>query len=162
MTFLKAWFENILARIIAGVLTGAVTGIVVGYFGVQFAFKQFTQQHASDRQREWHEKTIRALGNFSRLTVEMEIAAKYRALDPAWEKGATELQRCLDEATLYADQESYWELLKTVAKCQELKEKSNHKEPIEHWPFIGVLRTALINLSKPVREKLGFKEIEKK
>ena len=32
--------ENVLAGIIAGLLT--VTGIVVGYFGVQFAFKQFT------------------------------------------------------------------------------------------------------------------------
>ena len=68
--------ENMLAVIIAGILTGAVTGIVIGYFAVQLAFKQFTEQRASDRQLEWYEKTIRALGNFSRLTLEMEIAAK--------------------------------------------------------------------------------------
>ncbi len=154
--------ENILAGIIAGVLAGALTGIIVGYFGVQFAFKQFTQQRASDREREWHEKTIRALGNFSRLTVEMEIAAQYRVLDPAWEKGAADLQQCLDEATMYADQETYWQLLKTVAKCQELREKSKHQGTTKHWPIIGILRTALKTLSKTIREKLGFKEIEKK
>lgn len=62
----------------------------------------------------------------------MEIAAKQRALDPAWEKGAADLQQCLDETTLYADQESYWQLLKTVVKRQELKEKSKRKEMIEN------------------------------
>jgi hypothetical protein len=154
--------ENILTGVITGVLTGAVTGVVAGYFSMQFAFKQFTQQRASDRQREWYERTIRALGKFSRLTVEMEIAAKYRALDPAWQKGAADLQQCLDEATMYADQESYWQLLKTVAKCQELKEKSDHKEIIEKWPIVGVLRPTLIKLSKPIRAKLGFKELKKK
>lgn len=154
--------ENILAGVIAGILSGAITGIVVGYFSMQFAFREFTQQHAADRKLEWYEKAIHALGNFSRLTVEMEIARKYRPLDAAWEKGAAELQQCLDEATLYADQEPYWQLLKTVAKCQELKEKSEHKEIIERRPIIGVLRGALIKLLKLIREKLGFKEIEKK
>ncbi len=154
--------ENILAGVIAGVLSGALTGIVVGYFSMQFAFRQFTQKRAADRKLEWYEKAIRALGDFSRLTVEMEIAAKHRPLDAAWEKGVAELQRCLDEATLYADQEPYWQLLKTVAKCQELKEKSDRKEMTEGRPMVGVLRSALIKLLKPIREKLGFKEIEKK
>jgi hypothetical protein len=154
--------ENILTGIITGVLTGAVTGIVIGYFGVQFAFKRLRQERAFDRKLEWYEKTIRALGNFSRLTVEMEIAAKYRPLDAAWEKGAADLQQCLDEATLYADQESYWQLLKTVAKSQELKEKSDRKETTEKfWSIARVLRAALVKLSKRIREKLGFKEIEK-
>lgn len=152
--------ENILVGVLTGVLSGAVTGIVIGYFSMQFAFKQFTQQRASDRQREWQEKTIRALGNFSRLTLEMEIAEKYRALDPAWEKGAADLQQCLDEATLYADQESYWQLLKTVAKCQELKEKSDRKEVIKKWPVGGAMRAGLVKLSKSVLEKLGF-DVEK-
>lgn len=154
--------ENMLAVIIAGILTGAVTGIVIGYFAVQLAFKQFTEQRASDRQLEWYEKTIRALGNFSRLTLEMEIAAKYRPLNAAWEKGAAELHQCLDEATQYADQESYWQLLKTVAKCQELKEKSDREGTIEKWPIVGVLFAALMKFSRPIREKLRFKEIEKK
>ena len=154
--------ENLLAGVIAGVLTGAVTGVVIGYFGVQLAFKQFTEQRASDRQLEWYERTIRALGNFSRLTLEMEIAAKYRPLDAAWEKGAAELHQCLDEATQYADQESYWQLLKTVAKCQELKEKSDREKTIEKWPIVGVLLGFLIKFSKSIREKLGLTEIEKK
>ena len=148
--------ENILVGVLTGVLSGAVTGIVIGYFSMQFAFKQFTQQRASDRQREWQEKTIRALGNFSRLTLEMEIAEKFRALDPAWEKGVADLQHCLDEATLYADQESYWQLLKTVAKCQELKEKSDREDVIEKRPIVGAMRVILVKLSKSVLEKLGF------
>src|ERR1043165_9780445 len=142
--------ENILVGVLTGVLSGAVTGVVIGYFSMQFAFKQFTQQRASDRQRQWQEKTIRALGNFSRLTLEMEIAGIYRALDPAWEKGAADLQECLDEATLYADQESYWQLLKTVAKCQELKEKSDRKDTIEKRRTVGVLRGVLVKLLKSV------------
>jgi hypothetical protein len=155
--------ENILAGIITGVVSGAGTGIVVGYFGVQFSFKQFAQQRAFDRQREWYERTIRALGNFARLTVEMEISAKYRPLDAAWEKGAADLQQCLDEATPYADQESYWQLLKTVAKCDELKQKSDYiKETIDEWPIVGRLRAGVIKLSSAIREKLGFKEIENK
>ena len=153
--------EIMLVGVLTGVLTGAVTGAVAGYFAMQYAFKQFTQQRASDRQREWYEKTMRALGNFSRLTVEMEIAAKYRALDSAWEKGAADLQQCLDEATLYADQDSYWQLLKTVAKCQELKEKAEGKEMTERWPILSSSLHALIKLSKPVLEKLGF-ELGKK
>ena len=154
--------ENLLTGVITGVLAGVITGIVAGYFAVQIAFKQFTQHRASDRQREWHEKTIHALGNFARLTIEMQIAAQYRALDPAWEKGAADLQQCLDEATMYADQESYWELLRTVAKCQELKEKSDRKEMIEKRPIVrGGLRATVISLSKAILEKLGF-EIGKK
>jgi len=72
------------------------------------------------------------------------------------------LHQCLDEATQYADQESYWQLLKTVAKCQELKEKSDREGTIEQWPIVRVLVTALMKCSRPIREKLGFKEIEKK
>jgi hypothetical protein len=154
--------ENILTGIITGILTGAATGILIGYFGVQFAFKQLNQERALDRKLEWYERTIRALGSFSRLTLEIEIAAKYRSLDSAWEKGAAALQQCLDEATLYADQESYSQLLKTVAKAQELKEKSDLKETEEFRSIVGVLRVALIKLSKRLREKLGFKKIEKK
>jgi len=146
--------ENILVGVLTGVLSGAVTGVVIGYFSMQFAFKQFTQQRASDRQREWQEKTIRALGNFSRLT--LEIAGQDRVLDPAWENGVADLQQCLDEATLYADQESYWQLLKTVAKCQELKEKSDRKDVIEKWSIVGATRVILVKLSKSVLEKLGF------
>ena len=71
------------------------------------------------------------------------------------------MQQCLDEATLYADQESYWQLLKTVAKCQELKEKSDPKDVIEKRPTVGVLRGVLVKLLKSVLEKLGF-EIGKK
>jgi hypothetical protein len=153
--------EHILVGVLTGVLTGAVTGVVIGYFSIQFAFKQLTQQRASDRQREWQEKTIRALGNFSRLTLELEIAGKRGALDPGWEKGAADLQQCLDEATLYADQESYWQLLKTVAKCQELREKSDRKDTIEKRRTVGVLRGVLVKLLKSVLEKLGF-EIGKK
>ena len=153
--------ENVLTGVITGVLASVITGVVAGYFAVQIAFKQFTQQRASDRQREWHEKTIRALGNFSRLTIEMEIASQYRALDPAWEKGAADLQQCLDEATMYADQESYWQLLKTVAKCQELKEKSERNEMREKWPIVRSLRVTVLKLSRAILEKLRF-EIGKK
>jgi hypothetical protein len=148
--------ESMLVGVLTGFLSGAVTGVVIGYFSMQFAFKKLTQQRASDRQRQWQEKTIRALGNFSRLTLEMEIAGKYRALDPAWEKGAADLQECLDEATMYAEQESYWQLLKTVAKCQELKEKSDRKDVIEKRPMVGAMRVILVKLSKSVLEKLGF------
>ena len=153
--------EIILTGVITGVFAGAFAGAVAGYFAVQIAFKQFTQKSASDRQREWQEKTIRALGNFSRLLLELDIAAKHRALDPAWEKGAADLQQCLDEATLYANQESYWELLKTVAKCQELKEKFDRKDVIEKRPTVRVMRAALVKLVKSVLAKLGF-EIGKK
>jgi len=50
----------------------------------------------------------------------------------------------------------------TVAKAQELKEKSDLKETEEFRSIVGVLRVALIKLSKRLREKLGFKKIEKK
>lgn len=149
-------------HILVGVITGVLTGFVVGYFGVVFALKQFREQRAFDKQLEWYERTIRALGNLSRLTIEMELAAKPLDIE-AWERGKAELQQCLDEATLYADQESYWELFKTVAKWDQLKEEAAQKGTIKEFrPVVGLLRTALINLSKPIREKLGFKEIKKK
>ena len=150
-------------NVLVGTISGAFTGLLTGYFGVVFALKQFREQRAFDKQLEWYERTIRALGNLSRLTIEMEIAAKYRPLDiEAWEKGKADLQQCLDEAALYADQESYWELIKTVAKWDQLKEEAADKGIKEFRPIVALLRAALINLSKPIREKLGFKEIKKK
>jgi len=149
-------------HILVGAITGVITGLVAGYFGVLFALKQFREQRAFDKQLEWYERTIRALGNLSRLTIEMEIAAKPLDLG-SWEKGKADLQQCLDEAALYADQESYWELFKTVAKWDQLKEEANQKGTIREFrPVVGLLRNALINLSKPIRERLGFKEIKKK
>jgi hypothetical protein len=149
-------------HILVGAITGVIAGLVAGYFGVLFALKQFREQRAFDKQLEWYERTIRALGNLSRLTIEMEIAAKPLDLG-AWEKGKADLQQCLDEAALYADQESYWELFKTVAKWDQLKEEANQKGTIREFrPVVGLLHNALINLSKPIRERLGFKEIKKK
>jgi hypothetical protein len=44
-----------------------------------------------------------------------------------------------------------------------LKEKFDGKEAIEESrSIVGVLHAVLVKLSKPVREKLGFKEIQKK
>lgn len=149
-------------NVLVGAITGILTGLLAGYFGVLFALKQFRDQRAFDKQLEWYERTIHALGNLSRLTIEMEIAAKPLDIE-AWEKGKADLQQCLDEATLYADQESYWELFKTVAKWDQLKEEADQKGTMREFrPVVGLLRTALINLSKPIREKLGFKEIKKK
>ena len=149
-------------HILIGAITGVLTGLLAGYFGVVLAVKHFREQRAFDKQLEWYERTIRALGNLSRLTIEMEIAAKPLDIE-SWEKGKADLQQCLDEAALYADQESYWELFKTVAKWDQLKEEAEQKGTVrEVGPVVGLLRTALINLSKPIREKLGFKEIEKK
>ena len=150
-------------HILVGAITGVLTGLLAGYFGVVLALKHLREQRAFDKQLEWYERTIRALGNLSRLTIEMEIAAKHRPLDiEAWEKGRVDLQQCLDEAALYADQESYWELFKTVAKWDQLKEQADTKRIKEFRPLVTLLRGALINLSKPIREKLGFKEIKKK
>jgi hypothetical protein len=149
-------------HILIGAITGVLTGLLAGYFGVVLALKHLREQRAFDKQLEWYERTIRALGNLSRLTIEMEIAAKPLDIG-AWEKGKADLQQCLDEAALYADQESYWELFKTVAKWDQLKEEADQKETVrEFGPVVGLLRSTLINLSKPIRERLGFKEIKKK
>jgi hypothetical protein len=43
-----------------------------------------------------------------------------------------------------------------------LKEKSDREGTIEKWPIVGGLFGALMKFSKPIREKFGFKEIEKK
>jgi hypothetical protein len=149
-------------HILIGAITGVLTGLLAGYFGVVLALKHLREQRAFDKQLEWYERTIRALGNLSRLTIEMEIAAKPLDIG-AWEKGKADLQQCLDEAALYADQESYWELFKTVAKWDQLKEEADQKGTVrEFGPVVGLLRSTLINLSKPIRERLGFKEIKKK
>jgi hypothetical protein len=67
--------ENILTGVITGVLTGAIAGAITRYLGVLFAFKQFRAQRAFDRQPEWYERTIRALGRFSILNREMALVS---------------------------------------------------------------------------------------
>jgi len=84
-------------HILIGAITGVLTGLLAGYFGVVLALKHLREQRAFDKQLEWYERTIRALGNLSRLTIEMEIAAKPLDIG-AWEKGKADLQQCLDEA----------------------------------------------------------------
>jgi len=154
------------SNVLTGVATGVLTGAITGYFGVLFAFKQFREQRAFDRQLEWYERTIRALGKFSALGREMTLTSMFGQPDltlKAWQelqKGLADLEQCINEAVLYADQGSY-EQLKTMGdKYEEIKRKNDKEAAVKESATVAkVLRETLVELSKPIRAKLGLKEI---
>ena len=172
------------------VLTAVITGLLVGYLGVLLALKQFKAQRAFDRQLEWYERTLRALGGCSRLQRQMVLVPMFENPDrtlKAWEelqKGLAELEQCTNEAVLYADQNSYEQLCRMGEKYEELKTRIstesstcesdsteggrtseviaalNAAEKAETERVNRVLRETFVELSKPTRKMLGLRAIK--
>jgi hypothetical protein len=148
------------------VLASIAAGLVSGYLGVLLALKQFKEQRAFDRQLEWYERTIRALGRFSTLNREMALAPMFGNPDQtfkAWQelqKGLADLEQCINEAVLYAEQQSYEQLKTMGAQYEEIKGKADREAAVKESDTVAkVLRATLIELSKPIRKKLGLKKI---
>jgi hypothetical protein len=156
-------WESILTGVVTGVLTGVIASAITGYFGVLYAFKQLRAQRAFDRQLEWYERTIRALGRFS--TIHRELLLLPQIKNPQFnlmkeaQEAVVELEKCLSEAVLYAEQQSYEQLNATVIRWQEIVLKSEGK--MDHVDAATVaFQETLVELSKPLREKLGLKKVE--
>ena len=148
---------------VESILTAVIAGVITGYLGVLLALKQFREQRAFDRQLEWYERTIRALGRISTLNREMNLIAKLPAPDEWWkawqelQKGLADMEQCINEAVLYAEQQSYEQLKTMGAKYDEIRKKG--QEAAVEESAAEVLRDTLIELSKPVRKMLGLKKI---
>ena len=148
------------------ILTGVLTGFITGYFGVLFAFKQFREQRAFDRQLEWYERTIRALGKFSNLNRQMANVPAFENPDltlKVWQelqKGLADLEQCINEAALYAEEGSYKELKSMSFKYQEIENKGDSEARAKELHEVAFLaRIILVELSKPIRKKLGLKKL---
>jgi hypothetical protein len=63
--------------ILTGIFTGVFTGVITAFFGLLFALKQFKAQRAFDRQLEWYERTIRALGRFTQDWEQLALLEKH-------------------------------------------------------------------------------------
>ena len=74
-----------------------------------------------------------------------------KALDEV-KKGLVDLQQCINEAVLYAEQSSYEQLQVMGAKYRDDPEAAAKA-------FNEVLHDTLIELSKPVRKMLRLKKI---
>lgn len=172
------------------VLTAIITGLVVGYLGVLLALKQFKAQRAFDRQLEWYERTIRALARFSSLSRQIALARQLQSsklLSEAWqqmERGVADLEQCVNEAVLYADQRSYEQLSRMGEKYEELKNRVTSEiagdepdptkirrtsewiaqledaESAETERVNEVLRETFFELSTPIRKMLGLKAVK--
>lgn len=143
------------------VLAGIAAGLVSGYFGVLLALKQFKEQRAFDRQLEWYERTSRALGAASRLLRGLSTRSRYEPLDPnELDKVMGDLEQCINESTLYAEQTSYDLLQRMGVEYETIKQSaaSGGRVPDEDLTA-AVLRSTITELSKPVRAKLGLKNI---
>jgi hypothetical protein len=137
--------------IVTGVLTGVIASAITGYLGVYYGFKQLKKQRAFDRQLEWYERTVRALGAVPHLNTAFAIARDDRK-KAELEKAVLDLQRCASEAPLYAEQSS-WEQLEKMHV--DLK-----GDPLEQAKaFEEVMRKTAAELSAPVRKMLDLKEI---
>jgi hypothetical protein len=161
--------------ILTGIFTGVFTGVITAFFGLLFALKQFKAQRAFDRQLEWYERTIRALGRFTQDWEQLALLEKHdvrvgdkRATVAQKDILATlvELKACMFESMLYGDQKSYEQL-------QRLNEKSesriaDHLAPkadttaapkADTTPFISLVQEVALQISKPTRKMLGLKDI---
>jgi hypothetical protein len=78
-----------------------------------------------------------------------------KALDEL-RKRILDLEQCVNEAVLYAEQSSYEQLQEMSAKYGKIKGESAIEESTA---TAEALRITLIELSKPVRRMLGLKKI---
>src|SRR5262249_38171492 len=158
------------------ILAGVITGVLTGYFAVLHALRQFRAQRAFDRQLEWYERTLRALGAFSQVRGELMAAHTFRNPDlmtkaaEKFEKELRNLEECKNEAVLYAEQSSYdlvqgmiekfFEIIPAGATSRTVDSADSAVEVlIGSTAEAEALRTTLIELSKPVRTMLGLKKI---
>ena len=123
--------------------------------------RQFKAQRAFDRQLEWYERTVRALGTLAQLTREWaeipDRALKETGFDrPLKElveeirKVLLDLQQCINESVLYAEQSSYENLRELGTRFKDDPEAKGASD---------VLRETLNDLSKPMRKMLGLKKL---
>ena len=153
--------ESVLTGVIIGVLTGGITG----YLAALYALRKFKAQRAFDRQLEWYERTVRALGAFSQLNHEQLAAERTGDLKKASEeaeKGFFNVERCVQEAVLYAEQTTYEHLLEMEGTYHEIKSCRDSGTGTLFGEVLEVgtlLNATLEELSKPVRKMLGLKEI---
>ena len=176
-------------NILTGILTGVITGFFTGYLGLRFAFKQFRTQRAFDKQLEWHERVVRVLGKHAHVRGQIEQARIRQNDKMLWSAIAglhtwiAELQQCITEANLYADQKSYDKLASMAEKYEKLTRKLNvnsiQVQDSSKPKMLGavlaeleaaekrnleivntVLRETLISIATPTRKMLGFKPIK--
>ena len=150
--------ENILTAVITGILTGGITG----YLATLYAMRQFKAQRAFDRQLEWYERTVRALGTLlqrvgEEVFMDIENPELWNKAVEDWQREVAIVWQCVNEAVLYAEQSSYEQLQEMVAKIKkgEDREAAANKYAITR----EVLLATLTELSKPVRKMLGLKGI---
>src|SRR5262249_23671016 len=151
--------ESILTGIITGVLTGGITG----YLAALHAMRQFRAQRAFDRQLEWYERTVRALGTLSHLSsARFNVTANLTEAFEEFKKGEANEEQCVEEAVLYAEQSSYEHLQEMQSTFREIKWRFHRGDPISVQILTTqhtVLNNTLIELTKPVRKMLGLKKL---
>ena len=143
-------WENILTAVLTGVIASAITG----YLGVLYASKQFRAQRAFDRQLEWYERTVRTLSTL--ISLDHSAEKRGRIISEEIQKEFLNLERCVNEAILYAEQSTYEQLQKMEDMRWEIK-----TAPLSgamYFDSLLMLR-ALMELSEPVRKMLGLKKI---
>jgi hypothetical protein len=145
---------NAESSILTGIVTGVLTGGITGYLAALYAIRQFKAQRAFDRQLEWYERTVRALGAISQIRLQATHAqhSETHVFDEL-RKGLLDLNQCVNEAVLYAEQSSYEQLKAMRVKCNDDMDQEKVAKAFEK-----VMQETSIELSKPVRKMLGLKK----
>jgi hypothetical protein len=154
-------WENILTAVGTGVLTGVIASAITGYFGLLYAFRQFRTQRAFDRQLEWYERTLRALGGVSHTWEHMALCKRLGRRDEALQAAKdalvsiAELKQCMFESMLYGDQKSYEQLQRLTERSES--QTADHPAPeADTPPFIDRVQEVAREISKPTRKMLGL------
>jgi hypothetical protein len=153
--------------ILTGVVTGILTGGITGYLAALYAMRQFKAQRAFDRQLEWYERTARTLGELARLHLRLASTRASQTPDPDLmiktsqeaRKELVNLQQCISESLLYAEQSSYEQLLEMSKMYGKF---TDDPETIlkETRATTELLMDAVTELSKPMRKMLGLKNLK--
>jgi hypothetical protein len=154
--------------IVTGVLTGVIASAITGYLGVMYAFKQFRQQRAFDRQLDWHEKTTQAVFEFLGFNETVVFALKNDRPDLLEELVNTtgplvkEFQKSGNNSLLYANRDLYLRLKEVGKKLQEITEATGKLpgtggQPTELYQSnVKLLDQTLFELAKPIRKMLDL------
>jgi hypothetical protein len=161
--------ERILTGVITSVLS-VLTGGITGYLAALYAMRQFKAQRAFDRQLEWYERTIRALGRFTQNWEQMALLEKAdvrlgdkRATVTQKDILATitELKACMFESMLYGDQKSYEQLHRLNEKSESriadhpaLEADTTAAPKADTTSFISLVQEVALEISKPTRKML--------
>src|SRR5262249_41643203 len=106
--------------------------------------------------------TVRALyvlSEFSKECVDRPKSERYLERSEEFQKALLNVEHCVDEAALYAEQLSFEHLQEMQGTIWEMDKGDSESVLPMYLGFTGLLNDTLRELSTPVRKMLGLKKL---